>query len=56
MNKRSGKYDFFFKFSGLIKSLQYEHSIDAATQNFAFICAAFSSFKDPPADLEQNFG
>lgn len=30
--------------------------MDAATQNFPFVCAAITSYREPPQDLEQRFG
>ncbi len=31
-------------------------SIKAVTNNFPFLCSCFIKYKQPPADLEQQFG
>ena len=58
-SKPIGKYNLrvcLRKCRGLILVLSYEQAMNAATQNFPFVCAAITSYREPPQDLEQLFG
>lgn len=43
-------------YRGFVLSLGYEHSRQAVTEHFPFMCACISAYKDAPQDLEQQFG